>query len=529
MLAIRTEWIATCKETGPGSISKKGGQMAEQEKQDAKQEQKPEKETGLYRRWLSFLPRLWTNWITLAGAVITTLAGCTILLVLAVEWVSPTSNMYASALGFLVMPFVFVCGLLLIPLGFFWERRRKKRDAPPSPIQEAFRAALRDRASRRRLFFVAALTFANIVIVGAAGHRAMVFMDSPEFCGTMCHQVMAPEYNAYLKSPHSRVACVDCHIGPGASWAVKSKLDGLRQVWGVIFDSFHRPIPSPVRELRPARDTCEQCHWPAKFHGSRLTFYTHYQDDEKNSPLVNALLLNVGGEDPRTGAFRGIHWHVSPEVEVRYRALDEAREKIGRIEVRKKGTLSSVYEPKEKVDPAREERIMDCVDCHNRPTHIFDPSPSLALDRALREGRLDPAIPFLKKVAAQVLGIEDLDREGAEAVFQKEMQRIYKEAHPDVVVSAEQFGTAARTLAELYRANIYPEMKIGWDTYPSHLGHRGEEEDRRGCFRCHDDEHAREDGETLSMDCDLCHQILHQDESPEEIPESLRTLLTTLE
>jgi len=489
-------------------------------------EEETKPESGLIRRVMAWLPHLWTNWITLTGTVITTVAGCTIVLALAAELVTAAPKPYTFALAFMIMPAIFILGLVLIPVGFLWERIRAKQERPQDPIQAAFRAAVRDRRARRRIIFVGVATFLNIVIIGAAGHKALVFMDSPAFCGKLCHSVMAPEDQAYQKSPHSRVACVDCHIGPGASWAVKSKISGLRQVWAVLVGSFDRPIPTPVRELRPARDTCEQCHWPAKFHGNRVMFSTHYRDDEKNTPEVTALLLKVGGEDPRTGKYHGIHWHVSPDIEVIYQELDEKREKIGKITWKEKGQVKAEYLAPDSTATSLGERTMDCVDCHNRPTHVFDQSPAHAVDRALSEGWLDNSVPYLHKVAVEVINRGDVPREQAEEVFTKALREVYARDYAQLGVPDESLQKAGRALARLYRDNIFPDMKIGWDTYPSHLGHRGEEEDIRGCFRCHDEKHKTQEGKTLSQDCDLCHELLHEDENPEDLPEALKSLLT---
>src|SRR5262249_37420162 len=134
---------------------------------------------------------------------------------------------------------------------------------------------------RRGLTLVAAATVMNIVILSTASYKAVEHMDSTQFCGASCHTVMSPEYTAYVNSTHSRVDCVQCHIGPGAGWFVRSKLSGARQVWAVATGSYSRPIPSPVKHLRPARETCEQCHWPQKFQGDKLVVHTKYADDEK--------------------------------------------------------------------------------------------------------------------------------------------------------------------------------------------------------------------------------------------------------
>ena len=481
----------------------------------------------MLRKILSFMPRFWTNWLTLLGAAITSVSGSTIVLALAAALVTPSTKPYAAALTFLIMPAVFVFGLVLIAVGFAWQRFRRGAEASQDPIQKAFAMAARDKRSRRLIVFVSVATLLNIAIVGAAGNAALDFMDSPTFCGKLCHTVMQPEYESYLESPHSRVKCVQCHIGPGASWAVKSKVDGLKQVWGVLTGSYVAPIPSPVHALRPARDTCEQCHWPDKFHGNRVNFAAHYSDDEENSAEVTALMMRVGGKNPRTGEYHGIHWHVRRDTDVRFETLDERREKVGKISVFKDGKLVEEYAPPEGANAeVLETRSMDCVDCHNRPTHVFDQTPRLAVDRAFTEGLLDKSLPYLHAAAVKTLegGGTELAHDDADAYFASSLGEYYDTEQPQAKPADDQLRKSATALAALHRRNVYPDMKLGWEAHPNHLGHRGEEKDKRGCFRCHNDEHATADGKTLSMDCDLCHELLVEEEAPEDLPESLQSL-----
>ncbi len=476
------------------------------------------------RRVTQMLPRLWTNWVTLSGTILTTVSGCILALTLAISFFGESQNPYAGALVFLVFPGLFVFGLILIPLGLWWEGRRKvKPDGAWAILQSAFDTALKDKKVRRGMLLVGIATLVNIVVFGASGQKAIQYVDSVEFCGTFCHTVMQPEHVAYQRSPHQRVACVDCHIGPGASWAAKAKISGLRQVLAVATGSFSHPIPTPVEELRPARDTCEQCHWPAKFHGNRIRFFTHYADDETNTASTTAMLMKVGGVDPTTGDYRGIHWHVSPEVQIQYEVLDRSREKIGDVTVRQDGKVKQTYTPPHEKAEVLEVRTMDCVDCHNRPTHIYDQTPARAVDRGFFVGRLDAKIPFLHEAAVAVI-TDDTQPRMQEEHFIAGLASYYDKEHPEDKPGQEQLNSAGRVLADLYSVNIFPEMGVKWGTYPSHLGHRGGDADQRGCFRCHNDEHKSEDGEVISQDCDVCHEILHEDEPPSSLPESLRAL-----
>ncbi|MDJ0973026.1 MAG: NapC/NirT family cytochrome c [Planctomycetota bacterium] len=480
----------------------------------------------MFKRFNAWIPRIWDSPTALVGAILATVSGCTLVLVLAAEFASPTKNAYAAAALLLIVPLFFLLGLMLIPIGL-WMRRRRRRKAGLEPRDRSGTAVLT--MPVRKLALIGGLTFVNLLIIGMVGHTAMTYMDTPEFCGTACHSVMHPEYEAYLRSPHSRVSCVQCHIGPGASWAVKAKLDGARQLWHTVVGDYKRPIDAPVHTLRPSRDTCEQCHWPAKFHGSRVAHWMHYEADEANSQTVNVVVLKIGGENPTTGKYEGIHWHVSPKTQVRYEALDKKRELIGKVTVLEDGEAVREYLPTEEMrdKPVLETRVMDCVDCHNRPSHIFDGSPEIAFDWALTEGVLDASVPYLKKLGLPLLAREDRarDRASLEQAFRTELGAAYDEHHADAKPDGETLALAARGLATLYRRNVYPSMKIGWDEYPSHLGHRGEQADRRGCFRCHNETHATSEGEVLSQDCELCHQQLADEESLEDLEDSLRDVI----
>ncbi len=480
-----------------------------------------------------FLPRLWVNWITLLGSVITTLSAAAILVFLAVETTAPEHNRYTSTFLVLVLPFLFALGLVIIPIGLWVDRRQAKRRDPAvarNALEAAMDMAMRDRVSRRRILFVALATPVNIMIFAAAGHRTVSYMETPQFCGTTCHSVMQPEWEAYNRSPHSRVECVQCHIGPGASWAVKAKINGLHQVYAVLAKDYRRPIPTPVEHLRPSRDTCEQCHWPEKFTGNKVKLFPHFKDDKDNTPAFNAMLVRVGGQNPRSGKDEGIHWHVRANMAVNYQYLDARRQKIGKITVVEDGKTIAEFLPPGPPQKAVGERTMDCIDCHNRPTHIYDGTPHQAVDSAMNAGLLDQKVPFLAQLASEILAKPGAPRDGAEAAFGQALAQAYATKHPEVKPSVEQLGKAAATMARLYRRNVYPSMGIDWNTYRTNLGHMGGADNENvGCFRCHDGDHVATmpDGSKreLSQDCELCHETLAAEEKPEEFDDSLKAML----
>jgi hypothetical protein len=239
--------------------------------------------------------------------------------------------------------------------------------------------------------------FSTVLIAGATV-VGIKEMETVAFCGTVCHTVMQPEHTAFQRSPHSKITCADCHIGAGADWFVKSKISGSWQLVSVALNLYPRPVTSPVHNLRPARETCEQCHWPTKHVGDQLQVKTKFADDEKNSETKTVLLVKVGGQ--QGSASTGIHWHVDRGVEIRYLS-DPSRQKIYDIEMTVNGK-KRVYKTDDKPEGATEWRSMDCVDCHNRPSHTFYP-PDTEMDRAMEDGRIDKTLPFVKKEGMRLL------------------------------------------------------------------------------------------------------------------------------
>ena len=136
---------------------------------------------------------------------------------------------------------------------------------------------------------------------------------------------MNPVFTAYQVSPHARVSCSSCHIGEGASWFVRSKLSGTRQVFATLFDSFRRPIETPIKDLRPARETCERCHWPEKAFGSKVVDLPHFAADEENSRRPLSMVLKTGGGDPAHVEVSGIHWHSIAAHQTEYISTDPKR------------------------------------------------------------------------------------------------------------------------------------------------------------------------------------------------------------
>jgi hypothetical protein len=137
-------------------------------------------------------------------------------------------NPYAGLVVFLAVPALVVLGLLLIPFGMWLEHRRLS--AHPGAEREWFVLDFRSAGMRRRAMLVLALTAVNVMIVLLAGYGSLHYMESPAFCGQTCHTPMHPQFTAWQDAPHSRVACVQCHIGEGTRAFVHYKLNGVRQL-----------------------------------------------------------------------------------------------------------------------------------------------------------------------------------------------------------------------------------------------------------------------------------------------------------
>jgi len=414
-------------------------------------------------------------------------------------------NQYAAIVTFLVFPSGMIFGLVLIPVASYMRRKKWFKDSLTSGTVIVDFGKPRHRKGVA-LFLV--LSIVNIAVFSLVIYEAYHFTESDFFCGAVCHTVMDPEYTAYQRSSHAKVGCVSCHIGSGAEWYVKAKLSGLRQVKAAIDGSYSTPIPAPVEHLRPAQDTCEQCHWPEKFHGKKIKQFVSYSNDDQENPEIQDIALHIGGRNPLTDTFEGIHWHVSNDVKVEYESLDDTRTSIGRIKVTKPSGVTEEYSIDNGESAGEGEgrwRTMDCVDCHNRPTHVYDDLENM-IDFGLYSKKLDPQISGLREDSLTVLQKEYQSREEAKEQIVETLLSLQAERNGTEFVAENEQSiiSSGGYLLDSYQANVWPAMKVTWGTYKGHNGHQFEE-DGYGCFRCHDEEHTTEFGKTISQSCDLCH------------------------
>ena len=442
-------------------------------------------------------PSLLQNWMSLAGLVIVIGGLFSLFLLFMLDIVGHFSNPYISILTWMVAPAFLVFGFVLTLIGVL--RTRHKRVGSVSMIS-AVQIDLSRPRDRRILvsFVVGSLLFMMLSAVGS--YNAFEFTESVQFCGQTCHGVMKPELTTHDHGPHAQVACVACHVGPGVNWFVRSKLSGSYQVYSVLFNKYPRPIPTPIENLRPARETCEQCHWPQKFSGDLDRTFNYFQGDASNSPYSIRLSIKVGGADPARGRVGGIHWHMVVGNKVEYIATDAARQKIPWVRITDQQGVVTVYRtPKFTNDVSKMEiRKMDCMDCHNRPSHRYVP-PDQAVNLAMELGQIDRTIPWIKSNAVYVLtrkySTGTQARDGIATALAE--QYPHDPRVRDVIPVVQQ----------IYHDNFFPEMKADWSVYPDNLGHMI----WPGCFRCHDGTHKADDGRTIKAnDCNACHTILAQ-------------------
>ncbi len=450
------------------------------------------------------------HWLSLAGVALLATALISWLFVLPLQVHGHVDNPYVGIVIFLILPAIFFTGLALIPIGVYLSKRQIRKGLPEVIFD-------RKLALKRMAWFFGATTLLNIVIGTQVTYRAVEHMETPQFCGATCHS-MAPEYAAYQNSPHSKVECVGCHVAPGVSGWIDSKASGTRQLIETVLNTYPRPIPSALESNRlvPARETCETCHWPQKFGGVRLRVFGKYADDEANTRSDTVLLMLVGGNK-----IAGIHGaHLGPGVHIRFAAADPKRQTIPWVEYQNdKGVVRAFVATDAAPNSANTlpKFEMECVDCHNRPTHAFE-LPERAMDKALGLGEIPVTLPYVKKKSVELLKVNYATSAEAAAKLPAALVSFYQQSYPELYANrSADIQQASRAVLAIYNRNVFPDLKVTWGTYPNNLGHT----DFPGCFRCHDGSHTAGDGKTIAQDCNGCHEPLAMDETS---PEILKTL-----
>jgi hypothetical protein len=458
-------------------------------------------------------PSVVYNPITMVGAAIASISFGLILFVFILEIFSSIGdNPYIGILAFIILPVILIFGLLLIAYGIIRERKRvasgKSREGKLPVID------LNDPQKRSAFAFFSIGTIILLLFSAFGSYKAYEYTETDEFCGTVCHKVMEPEYTAYLGSPHSRVGCVGCHIGGGTDWYVKSKLSGAYQFYSVLFKKYSQPIPTPVRELRPAEGTCEQCHSPEHFFSQKKNEYTYYISDEKNTRSNLGMLIKIGGGNSVFGAATGIHWHTSSDHEIYYMHSDDRRQEIPWVKLVTKDGSEIIYRDKsvefdEKKFPEENLRLMDCIDCHNRPSHIFH-QPDKMVNVYMDQNKIDPALPFIKSISVKALEKPYSEKSIALDSIEILINSFYRSNYRNLFnEKKDEIASAIQEVQSIYSRNYFPYMNANWKSFPDNISHVY----TPGCFRCHAGNHVSEDGLKISHDCNSCHLIISQTNS----------------
>lgn len=464
------------------------------------------------RNFLSYA----NNWISIFGAITTSVTGVFLVMFFSLEILGmlPHFNVYVYLVIYTLLPTFFGVGLFLIPVGMIIRRIRKKNDPNDIDSSTPFFPTidLNNPRTRRTVIIVGLLTAANILIVGMISVEAIEFTETVQFCGAVCHKPMEPEYVAHQFSPHSKVRCSACHVGPGAASFVKAKINGMRQLLSMVNSSYAKPIPTPVHGLRAAKFTCEACHSRSKDYNDRFIEHKLYDTDQNNTRRTVQLVMKLGKKASNAPSGRGVHWHIDNPVW--YKAADHRRQVIPWVRAKIDGKIIEYQATDSPKIPAssgkdphngkgEEIREMDCIDCHNRPTHIFAP-PNTVLDQMFAAGQLPQTLPYLKREALRVLdtAYDNHDQakksiQSLDSFYQKQYPALHKERQKEIKHIVE-------SLFQVYKRTQFPYMKVTWKAYPDHIGHSN----FAGCFRCHDGKHKSSTGRVIRSDCNLCHDLV---------------------
>lgn len=461
------------------------------------------------------LPSSFYNWTSVLGTAVAVIAFFMIAFFFAISVVFDQGGSYLGLLIYLVLPIFLILGLILIPIGMIIKIRRDRSKQFPDKMRWP-QVDLNNR-QHRNAFIIFTITTTIFLFVSSVGsYEAFHYTESVSFCGTLCHSVMEPEYTTYQNSAHARVACVDCHVGEGADWFVRSKISGVYQVYAVTANIYPRPIPTPIQNLRPARETCEKCHWPEKFYTQRFQYEQHYLADSANTPWHLQLLLKIGPKHEVQRLSEGIHWHINPSITIDYYTPNNKEEEIPWVRYTNHDTgniliyKDTEWEMDSTIFMDENHHLMDCMDCHNRPSHGFL-SPPKYIDHAMASGDIPASLPYIKMAAMEALKDTYSSSDSADFYIHNIVTDYYRENHPALFKQrAGEITKSIESIRKQYHNNSFPHMNVRWDIYPNHNNHM----ESLGCFRCHDNKHATPDGRVISKDCRMCHEITAQGTPP---------------
>ena len=463
------------------------------------------------------------NKAVLTGTILFVLLFPVLLISTLLDLQGAIENPYFSLLLYLVLGPLLLIAIVLILTGLIFTRKLKRGEMGGEPYTYEFiKTQLinpeQARIIRRFVYSTTSLVLIFLFMMAVFTYTGHRYTDSVQFCGTFCHTVMEPQFTTHRNSPHSQVRCVACHINKEAGGLTGAKLSGLKQLYATITDSYPRPLTLSVKNLRPSRGTCEQCHRPEKFHGHKLYFIDTFLADEMNTQVQTAMIIKIGSGGHLGQTAEGIHWHTSEQHQLFYTTAAPEQRQINSIRLISPGGVETTFfkEGAQEITGGTE-HLMDCIDCHNRPTHTFL-SPEEALDGKLLSGQIPTELPYIKREALAAVTRKYAGIQEARAGITEHLRQWYTATYPKLTGSRpELLARAIEGALQAHEENVFPEMKIGWQTYPNYIGHRH----GGGCFRCHNDLFKSIDGKMISHDCSLCHIILAEKEPTEKVLQKL--------
>jgi hypothetical protein len=468
---------------------------------------------------LKLLRAIFRSRVALAGAILFVLLFPCLLVSTLIDLYGGIENPYFSLLLYLVLGPVLTIAVILMIAGYCLAKPKEGEGVfTYEALKEQLTIPGRYRRIRRLVYASTFLACSFLFALGIAAHSGNRYTESVEFCGTFCHTVMAPEFITHQNSPHSRIGCIQCHISKDADGRTGVKIIGMQQLFATLSDTYPRPLKVPLASLRPSRAICEECHRPETFHGQGLHFLDTFLPDEHNSHLQTAIIMKIGSGGYRGRSAQGIHWHTSEQHRLLYVAADQERRQIDQVELTDANGGTTIYsrDGKGVAEPAAggETRLMDCIDCHNRPTHIFL-APGEALDQKILTRQIPVEMPFVKRESLAAVTEEYGSAEEARLGIDRRLRSWYGANYPELAASRPDL--LARAIAgaqQAYAENVFPEMNIRWGTYQSLIGHQG-------CFRCHDDSFRSGDGKVISRACHLCHTIMALKEPVDKVQQMI--------
>lgn len=445
---------------------------------------------------------LWRHPLAIAGALIATAAGVCFIVLAVASLAGIVHNPYAGLVVWIAIPALLVVGLLLVPLGMWLERRRIAHHARPA---DWLVLDFRRTGVRRMVLIVIALTVVNVTIILAAGYGSLHYMDSPTFCGQVCHTPMRPQFTAWRAASHAGATCAQCHIAEGPVGFLRAKLAGVRQLGHALTNSYERPI-HPGAKMPPGAQagTCRACHRPEQATGDQIRVVREYADDECSTETRTVLQMHLGAGG---ASGRAIHWHADPAIRVEYATTGEGDETIPYVKVTEANGRVTEYvasdaAPEMAHPPATALRVMDCIDCHNTVGHPMAPTATRAVDQAIALGQINRRLPFVRREGVRLLTVAYASEEAAMTGIDRDLPAFY--ASQGGAIDVQAIAQTVSALQAEYRRSVFPSMKVSWGAYPSHKGHTI----ATGCFRCHDSSHTDKTGAAISGDCDYCHKQL---------------------